>query len=552
MSRRLPLALVAGAAAIFFACALDSSLRESLTWDEPSFISAGYAYLTRGEFRYNPSHPPLLQALEAAPLLLMKLNVPHEPWEYWRDQGNPVVMFGRALVFERLNDPHRIAFWARLPILLLGTTLVGAVYAWGRRLYGPWPALVGVALSASCPNLIAHAGLATEDLGCTTLVFLAAWSFWHADHAGGGWRWARCGLLTGLAFLSKYTALLLVPAYLVLAAACLLGRLSPRPWSSWVRSLLIVGGVSALVVAFGYGPRLGWLCYGRGLTLIYDDQFSGYEYYLAGSFSRHGWWYYPLAALAFKVSAATFILLAVALALPLRRKSEVADALFVLVPAAVIIAASLFDHANLGLRRILPALPFLYLFVSRVAARAATHRLRPALIAALVALLGATASETASVHPHELSYISAAVGGPLRGPWLLDDSNVDWGQDLPALSDWQRAHPDAGPLALAYFGTAAPEAYGVAARRLREPVELVVTRPGTYAISVTWLVRFRRLAADTGFSEIDWLGRFRPIGRAGYSIYIYRVSPGQSSEPLPRLRERLLRPGSTRERLAPI
>ena len=68
-----PLAVAAFVAVVFFAQAFGASLRHSLTWDEPSFISAGYAYLTRGDFRFNPSHPPFLQVMEAAPLLLMDL-----------------------------------------------------------------------------------------------------------------------------------------------------------------------------------------------------------------------------------------------------------------------------------------------------------------------------------------------------------------------------------------------------------------------------------------------------------------------------------------------
>jgi hypothetical protein len=104
--------------------------------------------------------------------------------------------------------------------------------------------------------------------------------------------------------------------FLVNAAASLLGRLSPRSWTAWARALLVVGGVSALVVAAAYGPRLGLVPYWRGLTLIYGDLRPGYEYYLAGSFSQSGWWYYALAAFAFKVSAATLLLLVGAMAVP--------------------------------------------------------------------------------------------------------------------------------------------------------------------------------------------------------------------------------------------
>jgi hypothetical protein len=42
----------------------------------------------------------------------------------------------------------------------------------------------------------------------------------------------------------------------------------------------------------------------------------------------------------------------------------------------------------------------------------------------------------------------------------LVDSNLDWGQDLIALRDWQRTN-NITDLNLAYYGTARPEAPGV-------------------------------------------------------------------------------------------
>src|SRR6185436_15895222 len=76
---------------------------------------------------------------------------------------------------------------------------------------------------------------------------------------------------------------------------------------------------------------------------------------------------------------------------------------------------------------------------------------------------------------------------------LLGDSNLDWGQDLPLLAAWQRAHPDEN-LYLGYFGQADPAHYGIRARRLptsdpRVPGTELPT-PGeraTLAISATHL-----------------------------------------------------------------
>ena len=77
------------------------------------------------------------------------------------------------------------------------------------------------------------------------------------------------------------------------------------------------------------------------------------------------------------------------------------------------------------------------------------------------------------VYPHSLSYFNLLSGGPTRGYRHLVDSNIDWGQDLPALAAWQRAHPGAPPMRLHYFGSAAPAAYGVQAERIGHIAELL-------------------------------------------------------------------------------
>jgi hypothetical protein len=116
------------------------------------------------------------------------------------------------------------------------------------------------------------------------------------------------------------------------------------------------------------------------------------------------------------------------------------------------------------------------------------------------------------------------VGGSRAGPRITDESNVDWGQELPRLAAWQREHMREGEtLRLFYFGSAEPAAYGVRA----EPFDLADAlhpRPGLYAISAHYLAYFRKLEALEG-ADADWLDKYQPIDRIGYSIYIYRFGP---------------------------
>ena len=287
-------------------------------------------------------------------------------------------------------------------------------------------------------------------------------------------------------------------------------------WKSILRGLGIVGVIAFVVVGAGYNLTFNPLLYLRGLQNLYATATPGYRFYLLGEVSDRPWWYYHFAAFLLKVPLPLLLLLALSLFSLLRDPHGRKAAVFLLVPALVILAASCFDRANLGLRRILPAFPFLLLFTAQTLS-GSRDRIRPWLVALLLAWTGA---EALRIYPHHLAYFNAAAGGPERGPYLLNDSNIDWGQDLPALAAWQRAHPEARPLRLRYFGTAPPAAYGVEAVSMPEQ-DILRPRPGAYAVSAHSLVSFRKLGRRTGLA-LDWLTRYRPVDRAGYSIYIYQ------------------------------
>src|SRR5689334_15125020 len=49
---------------------------ESQTFDEGTHLVAGYRYLTTGDYRMNPEHPPLAKLWCALPLLLLRPSLP--------------------------------------------------------------------------------------------------------------------------------------------------------------------------------------------------------------------------------------------------------------------------------------------------------------------------------------------------------------------------------------------------------------------------------------------------------------------------------------------
>jgi hypothetical protein len=111
---------------------------------------------------------------------------------------------------------------------------------------------------------------------------------------------------------------------------------------------------------------------------------------------------------------------------------------------------------NLGYRHLLPVLPFLYVGIGRLAdvARGRWSKW------ALGGLAFWLALESLVMFPHYLAYFNLAAGGPRSGYHYLVDSNLDWGQELISLAEYQDAH-QLGPVYLSYFGSAEPADYGV-------------------------------------------------------------------------------------------
>ena len=95
--------------------------------------------------------------------------------------------------------------------------------------------------------------------------------------------------------------------------------------------------------------------------------------------------------------------------------------------------------------------------------------------------MAAQAADCLRYAPDYLSYFNIFVR-PERSYELLTDSNLDWGQGLLALRDYERAHP-AERIWLAYFGGVDPREYGIRATLLPEG-----ERPtGTVVVSATHL-----------------------------------------------------------------
>ena len=114
-----------------------------------------------------------------------------------------------------------------------------------------------------------------------------------------------------------------------------------------------------------------------------------------------------------------------------------------LVVIAVYWAALIRSNMNIGVRHLLPAFPFTFILVSNQIVRLYARLRRPAAVwsfrAVLCSLLAWQAVSVLRVHPSYLAYFNELAGGADGGWRYLNDSNLDWGQELRRLADYVEA-----------------------------------------------------------------------------------------------------------------
>ncbi|MDI9443482.1 MAG: hypothetical protein QM844_04865, partial [Planctomycetota bacterium] len=442
---------------------------------------------------------------------------------------------------------------------------------WLYRRKGASAATAGAGLIAFCPSVVAHVSLAGTDACFALFGTLALAAIAGHFHRPSPWRFGLMALAIAAGMAAKYSGVFLLPVaavmYLVQPPRPAADR-ARMPWIKRCRRAARDGALLVLLTAtFWWGLHLfsftgplknyplektpdssPWVqMLGRGpvateamriaheklkrpaplagVLFQYLHNRRGHSAFLLGRRSETGWWhYFPFAFLA--KSTPVELLLCGALAVLVARRLPAPWRAFkaldtqvqsLLIGAAVFSLLVVSARINIGQRYLLLLYPLLVLLaVDRLWER---MRRRPRLGGSCAAaLVAAQAASCLSVAPHYLAYFNRAAGGPERGWHLLVDSNIDWGQDLPGLGR-ELERGDRRRVALAYFGTAAPRAYGVEADNvpaLKRPLD----EYDTLALSVTALQGLYVLADDP-FREFR---SFRPIGRAGYSILVFDLA----------------------------
>ncbi len=509
----LALLLALGHAAL----AILAMREKSTTADELAHLTGGYTFNHWHDYRLQPENGILPQRWQALPAAWRGTNFPSLSTLAWHK--SEVWLTGYDYFYQSGNNPAWLLFTARAMNSLFGAATVLLVFFWSRRLWGETGALISAAFCAPCPTMLAHSGLATSDMCMAFFLLAASGAYWWHLH-DGRWRiWWLSAALLGLAAVAKFTAVLLLPLALVMAAVRIfcpdplslggrtlrtpLGRLGAIAVSTAAQGLVVVaviwvffgfrysvfnpalppgefnlpwsfvlsfGGLKAQLINFCRTAHLlpeGWL-YGLAFVLKHAEARGAF---LDGDYGIFGWVEFFPKAFLYKTPPSLLAGLAAStllLTLRLRKASgaQLWRYFYRVTPLMVLFAVywlfSLTSHLNIGHRHILPTYPVLYIFCGALgwaAARAWQHSRTGGLVgAAIIAgVLGWHAAVAAKIHPDYLAYFSPVAGGPAEGYRHLVDSSLDWGQDLPGLEKWLAAHRRPGePVYISYFGTDEP------------------------------------------------------------------------------------------------
>ena len=508
---------------------------QSLTYDEPVHIAEGLDAWRHGRFEQYNDHPPLARLLCALPLIGQKWDIEVQPLT----EGFHVASIR--------PDPEALAWRARAMSVLLGLVLAWLLWVVASEMFSREAATVSLALFAFSPSLIAHFSLATTDGAATLLIFAATWQLvrWRRKPTVG--RIVVVGVVLGLMLLAKFSAV----AMFLLALCWMLWlkpdsvEANPAKWN-WGKA------AAALVVAFGVvwagyffhisqlSVRNGQLIatfpnwtekiekpvqtglnlslrvpageYIEGLRTLVRHNRHGQRAFFLGQVSPSGGWrlYYPTTILL-KWPTVVLVLCITALALLALRKLRAAPNLWIMLSfPAVYFLLACFSHFNIGERHVLPLYPFALLLAGSLWQQASANRVTTALFWMLIVL---NCADCLRYTPDYLSYFNVGVR-PAEAYRLLSDSNLDWGQGLLALRQYQHAHPQE-QIWLTYFGSVDPGVYGISAKPLpeNEPVK------GTVIVSATHLSG--QFLHDP--QAYHWLLQYPRTEILDHSLYVFKV-----------------------------
>jgi hypothetical protein len=493
---------------LHFSLVFTASQRKSPVFDEPVHIAGGLSYWLEKDYRINPENGNFPQRWAAIPLTFQKLKfpdlrqIPLVQTDEWTIAGD--------FLFKSGNSPENILMSSRAMITILSLLTGLAVYFYSRKIFGTGGGLLSLALYILCPEILAHAGFATSDMAATMAFTLALISIWNVLNRVTGKNIVFSSLALSLLFVSKFSAFIIIPVYLILIlirlrsgkrAECVIFSRSiiNDTQGKQLLSYFAVLFVNLIFILFfiwmSYGFKFSILnapkpadmitldkamenkcksagrageallavkkmkllpeAYLYGFALVLKGS-SARNSYLNGELSTRGWWYFFIYSFMVKTPVPLLLIFAISLFALFRVRILSNDRLYMLTPFLVFILIyflfAISSRLNIGNRHLLPIYPCIFIICG---SGYLLLRAKLPIVILTAFLIAWFAAESYSIRPHYLAYFNQLAGGAENGYRHLSDSSLDWGQDLKELRKWvDDNNQNKENVYLSYFGTA--------------------------------------------------------------------------------------------------
>jgi len=512
--------LVTALLSVMIVLCVSSMWRKSLTFDEKTHCQFGEKII-EGKLEAADMQKMPVSVLNALPLHVLK---------HWN-----IAPSSRARILI-----------SRVPTVLSALLLAYFVFRWAVSLYGLKAGLFAMMCCTFCPTILAHSRFVTNDLFCATLMLISTYFFVEYLKNPTLKRWLLSAVMFSLAQLTKQTALLLVPIFFLLFVLHRKDEITEffhfkdlkskfSKFGNGMCYLLLFIFIFLVILSAGYGFGDVLVTFGQlaehnpdvfrepfaqkllqafphiplPLPKVYlESLFLGYHYnaqgighgsiYLLGKLSQKGWWYYFPVAVILKFPISFFLMFGMSVfvwAKNRKRRKKLADLSLIIPVLIIFLFFSLFCTAQIGIRYLLPILPFLYIFVSQIV----THepcKVKFAYTLGVPLLFFWFAASSLSYHPHYLSYFNEFIGNRTNIYKYLADSNVDWGQNQYYLEKYLTENSGKNIKVLTPKRTT-----------------------GTVVINVNELV-----GISSGPRKYRWIrSRYKPVAHIAYSWLVFEV-----------------------------
>ena len=545
--------------------------RKTITNDEVVHIPAGYYHLVAGDFHFNNEHPPLIKMWAALPLLFIQPEEPPAPAD--APDNNIARTWDFHARFWPANRAHyeTITFWTRVMMLALALALGVLIFVFTRKLFDARAALFALALYTLEPTVLAHGRIVHTDAPAALAYLLFFYTLYRYRHEPTWRRALVVGAACGAALITKFSMIVLAPLLLAVALAGVVW-LAPRGALSRARVgvhactalgvvLLIVNAAyyfqspplaaseietvrlksapvfEELMTGFGVFSKLVPTYFLYGLYNVVIHNHYGHAASLLGMYRDDGWWYYFPVAFALKTSIPFLLVSLAALGWSVWRLLMKRDGrfLFLVVPLGIYTAISFASHINIGIRHFLPVFPFLFIMSGALLDRLLRRqRMRRAALAIVVVVVGWAGVEAARGYPDYVPYMNQFASA--RPHWYyLSDSNVEWGDDVPALAAYLHARGETSVRAALAGGWATLRFYDIEYLDLFATAPEQLPAPRYVAIGASFLngstVPGEENQPGRTFKErTNFFARYRertPEAIFGKSIYLFREDAGE-------------------------